>query len=135
MKRKLLSLIVGGFVLVAPVITPMAAQANSLGDLPILSGIELTQQQEDQLAQARRQVRSEIEAIVSPEQKNRFKTALERGDGLRAAIAAMNLSSDQKVQVRQVLQASRSTFSSILTAEQRQQLRQNVRSRFMQGNF
>ncbi|NJP10618.1 MAG: hypothetical protein HC866_15030 [Leptolyngbyaceae cyanobacterium RU_5_1] len=115
--------------MIAPLVTPIAVKAAPLGDLPVLSGIELTQQQEDQLAQARRQVRSQLEAIVSPEQRNQFKAALEQRDGLRDAIAAMNLSPEQKAQIRQVLQSSRSQFSGILTAQQKQQLWQNLRSR------
>jgi Spy/CpxP family protein refolding chaperone len=129
MKRQLISLLTGSLVLVASVVAILPVHADPL-EMPMLSGIELSQEQEDQLAAARQQVRSQLEAITTPEQQQQFRAALEQGQGLRAAIAAMDLSSEQRTQVRQVFQASRSQFSEILTPEQRQQLRQNLRTQF-----
>jgi hypothetical protein len=131
MKRQLISWVLGGMVAMTPLFA-QAAWADSLPDLPILNGIELSQSQEAQIDQIRAQTRQQVEGILSPEQRNQFKGTLEQGQGLRQAIAAMNLSPEQKSQLRQVFQSTRTQVSGLLTAQQKQQLMQNVRSQLMQ---
>jgi Spy/CpxP family protein refolding chaperone len=129
MKQKLLATVAGLVVLVAP-FTATTAKAQSANDFPILSGIELTQSQEEQFAQLRSQVRTQIEGILTPEQITQFKTSLEQRQGLRTAIASMNLSQSQKQDLRSIFQSARTQVSNTLTPAQKQQLRENIRARF-----
>jgi Spy/CpxP family protein refolding chaperone len=134
MKLKLMSMLVGGIVLMTPFISRTTwAQPRSTEPLPIMAGVELTQQQESQLAQIRRQIRTEIENILSTEQRNQFKATWQQGEGLRSAIAAMNLTPEQKTQLREVFQSTRSRFANTLTPEQRQRLRQNLQQLTLQN--
>jgi periplasmic protein CpxP/Spy len=129
-QQKLLATVAGMVVLVSP-FTSTTAKAQSANDVPILSGIELTQSQENQFAQLRSQVRSQIEAILTPEQIAQFKASLEQRQGLRAAIASMNLSQNQKQDLRRIFQSSRTQVNSTLTPEQKQQLRKNIRAKVL----
>lgn len=135
MKRQLISMVAGTAVFVL-LSTGIAANAEPLTRSeivpPMLSGIELTQQQENQLAQIRTQTRAQIESILTPDQKNQLKAALERGDGMRNAIASIDLSPEQKTQLRTIFQSVRTQLADIITPEQRQQIRQNARSLMQQ---
>jgi len=134
MQLKLISMLAGAVVLVAPLTTMIAhAQSNAPNQqFPILSGIELTQEQKTQLAQLRQETRASIEKILTQEQRNQFITALEQGQDFKSAIAAMNLSPEQKTQLRSVFQSAQAKFANTITPEQRRQLFQNVGSRMMQ---
>jgi Spy/CpxP family protein refolding chaperone len=131
-KTRLMAFVAGTTLAIAPFM-PEMAQAQSPGQMfPLLAGIELTQQQQAQWSEMRSQTRSQIERIIRPEQINAFRSAINQGQTFQQAIAAVNLSNDQKAQLRQVFQASRKQTSSILTAAQKQQLMQNLRSKGFQ---
>jgi hypothetical protein len=103
-------------------------QAFTAAGLPNLAQLNLTQVQTVQLKQVSIQVRTQLNQILTTEQRQQFKAALVRGSSVQGAIAAMNLSTEQKAQVRQVMQSTRPQLNSILTAEQKQQLRQSLYS-------
>jgi periplasmic protein CpxP/Spy len=96
-----------------------------------LSGLNLTQQQRDQIDQIRSQTRSQIESILSETQRTQIRTAMQQGQDDRAAAAA-NVSADQQAQIRQIFQASRQQMASVLTPDQ-QQLQQHRRERHTQN--
>lgn len=129
MKLKLMPVLAGAIALTV-VATPLAVKAgqNWSGQK---AGIELTQQQQNQLEQINRNTRSEIEAILTPEQREQFQAAFEQGRGMRSAIAALNLSPEQQTQVREVMLSARTQREALLTSEQKQQL-QELRSRRQQ---
>jgi Spy/CpxP family protein refolding chaperone len=141
MKLKLMPMLVGAIALTLAA-TPLAvkAQANTSGQLLIAQGekqgpwaaLNLTQEQKDQMAQIRQETRSQIEAILTQEQRDKFKAAMESKQGRRAAIAAMNLSDAQKTQMRAIKESAKSKIDAILTQEQRQQLQQMRQSRQQQ---
>lgn len=129
MKLNLVPLLASAILLVIPLKAQIAsAQSRPAEIFPILSGVELTEQQQSQIGQIRVEVRSQIQGILREEQRNRFKASLEQGEGIRKAIAAMNLTPEQATQLRQVFQSARSQYTSILTQEQKQKLRQNIRT-------
>ncbi len=141
MKLKLMPMLVGAIALTLAA-TPLAvkAQANTSGQMLISEGqkqgrwaaLNLTQEQRDQMAQIRQQTRSQIEALLTPEQRDKFKAAMESKQGRRAAIAAMNLSDAQKTQMRAIKESAKSKIDAILTQEQRQQLQQMRQTRQQQ---
>jgi hypothetical protein len=142
MKLKLKSVLVGVLALVQSgaiaaiatttiVMTPVAAKAQtaSFTDVfPILSGVELTTQQKIQLIELASNVQSQIGQIVTPEQQNRFRTALGQGQGFAEAIAAMNITPDQQTRLQGVLTTVRPQIVSTFTQTQRQKILENVRS-------
>jgi periplasmic protein CpxP/Spy len=103
-------------------------QVRASSGLPNLSQLNLTQAQKTQLQQVSTQVRTQVEQILTTEQRQQFKAALVQGSSLREAIASLNLSAEQKSQLRQVMQSTRPQLNQILTAEQKQQLRQSLTS-------
>lgn len=129
---------VAGLVGVVMATTPMTALAQSATSpaefFPVLENVNFSSEQQSQLTQLRQQTRSQLETIVSSEQRQRFRQALTRGDGLWAAISVMQLSPDQRGQVRQVLRSSRQQLASIVTPAQRQQILQNLRQQWGYGS-
>ncbi len=141
--------------LLAPVIAlavttaPLAVKAETQVTAPVIVAQEpdpvkgpyerlgLTDQQKNQIGEIRQKSRSQIEAILTQEQKEKFKTAMQNRQGMRGAIKAMNLTPEQNKQIRQIMQSSREQINAVLTAEQKQQLqelRENKPSQRQQGN-
>jgi Spy/CpxP family protein refolding chaperone len=135
MKRQLISMVAATVVFVIP-FTASAVHASPLTPSemlpPMLSGIELTQKQETQLAQIRSQTRAQIESILTSDQQNQLQAALARGEAMRNAFASIDLSPEQKTQLRTTFESVRTQIANIITPEQRQQIRQNVRSLMQQ---
>jgi protein CpxP len=141
MKLKLMPMLVGVIALTLAA-TPLAvkAQANTSGQSTVAqaqkqgrwAALNLTQEQKDQMAQIRQQTRSQIDALLTQEQRDKFKAAMESKQGRRAAMAAMNLSDAQKIQMRAIKESAKSKIDAILTQEQRQQLQQMRQSRQQQ---
>jgi hypothetical protein len=130
MKLKLISMLAGAVVLVAPLTTMVAlAQSHTPIQLfPALSGIQLTQEQQTQLAELRNQTRTSVENILTAEQRNQFLAALEQGQDFRSAITSLNLSPEQKTQLRGVFQSAQAQLANTITPEQRRQFLQNITS-------
>jgi len=127
MKTKLIAIAAGTLL---SLMTLNGGHAQAQADLfPALAGLNLTEQQQNQLDNLRQQTHAQIEEILTADQEAQLQTAWTERTGLRDAIANLNLTSQQRDQLRQVFQSSRSDFSSILTPEQQQQLRQTVRDR------
>lgn len=101
---------------------------------PQFAGVELTQQQKDQMEQIRRDTRVQIEQLLTPQQREQFKTAMQNRQGGRAAFAAMNLSPEQQTKMRTILQSSKSRAEAVLTAQQRQQIQKYIQERRQQRN-
>lgn len=124
--------ILAGMLAISVVTTPLAVKAG--GNYQGKTGLELTQQQRTQMEQIHRNTRSQMEAILTPEQKQSFQAALEQRRGMRAAIAAMNLSPQQQTQLRNIMQSARTQKDAILTSEQKQQLQEWRAERQQQKN-
>jgi len=107
-------------------------QVLQAAGMPTPEQLNLTPQQEAKLYQIRTQSVAQLERILSPEQRDQVTAALVEGKDLRSAIAAMNLTPDQKTQLRQVMQSARTQIDSTLTPDQKQQLRQTFRSAMRQ---
>jgi len=116
-----------GATTIALTLTPAIVKAQSASaPAPLMDALEqlnLTSNQEAQLAEIRRNTQAQVAQILTSEQRSQFRTSREQGNTVRTAIAAMNLSDDQKTQLRQIFQNSRQAVSQILTPEQQQQAR------------
>jgi periplasmic protein CpxP/Spy len=130
MKFKPLKLVlVGGILGGALMLLPNLGNAQENRQFPVLEQLDLTTDQETQLSTIRRNTRSQLERIVNAEQQEIFKTKMTQGATLRESIAAMNLSEDQRTQVRATLQSARQEVATVLTPDQRQVIRSVIQER------
>ena len=142
MKLKFMTLLAGVSTL-AIIATPLVVKAaptalpeqqvnRQVKGKPDMAALELTAEQKAQMAEVRRQTRSQIAAILTPEQREQFSAAMQERQQRRAAWAELNLSADQKSQLREIGKSAKSQMEAILTPEQRQQLQQMRQTRKLQ---
>lgn len=96
---------------------------------PFLREIDLTSEQQSQVAQIAQKSRQEIDRILTPEQNSKLKAEIASGKKPREAMKSLNLSPEQKQKMKQVRRSQREQISSVLTPEQKQKLRKNMQSR------
>lgn len=140
MNVKRLFLLPGALALALAYATPMlpvAAQtpAPSVGQHPKRGvNLNLTADQKAQLKQIRESTRSQIEAVLTPEQKAQIAAAKQqrqpgqpgqRVKKARGMWASLNLTDDQKAKIRAIRQEAKQQMDKVLTPEQRQQLEQD----------
>jgi periplasmic protein CpxP/Spy len=171
MKLKTLSLIAGAFTKCAPCALaltltsiPFAVQAEPTSSSPLLVAqvpkkgpwqeLGLTDAQKNQIQAIRQNTRTQIEGILTPEQKAKLEaTKQERqaqrqaGQGQQQAgqrqrsrnkFADLNLTEQQKTQMRQIWESSKQQMQAVLTPEQQaklKQLQENRRQDREQRNF
>ncbi len=98
-------------------------QVALAGPGQILQELDLTEEQQGQIQSIFEARRSEIEGILSQEQRDQFFETLQENRNFREAIAAADLTDAQRDDIRAVMMDSREDISAILTEEQRQELR------------
>ena len=139
MKLKLLPMLAGAIALTITA-APVAVKAQSnqppgqAQNGSQIAGVNLTQQQQNQLAQIRRDTRVQIDAILTPKQRDQFKVAMQSPQGRRAAFTAMNLSDEQKSHMQAIIQSAQSRAEAILTPQQRQQIQKYIQQQRQQLN-
>lgn len=88
------------------------------------AALNLTQAQKDQIAQIRKESREQMKGIISQDQRDKYKSAIEAGKTRQEAKAAMNITDAQKAQMKSMKQATKAKIDALLTTEQRTQLQQ-----------
>ncbi|NJP09732.1 MAG: hypothetical protein HC866_09785 [Leptolyngbyaceae cyanobacterium RU_5_1] len=84
MQQRLISVLAGAVVLFSPLVIGAVLPKQSLAQsLPGLEKVQLTEQQKTKLVEARTQMRTEIDRIVTNEQRSRYKAALDKGGGVQ----------------------------------------------------
>ncbi|QFS49073.1 cpxP, periplasmic protein CpxP/Spy [Nostoc sphaeroides CCNUC1] len=171
MKLKALSLVAGAFTKCALCAlaltlsaTSFAVNAQTASPSPVLLAqtpqkergpwkeLGLTDAQKTQIQAIKRDSRTKMEAVFTPEQKAKLEAAKQARQAQRQAgqaqrqpgqrqgkrgYADLNLSEAQKTQLRQIRESEKQQIQVVLTPEQRQkieQFRQNAPSRRQQGN-
>lgn len=150
MKLKLMPFLIGAITLtgsVAAIAFPLSAtgfaatkQTNSQGQLVAqaqtstqgqrqgrkdrFAALNLSQTQKDQIAQIRKDSRTQMKGIITADQQAKYKAAVASGQNRRAAKAAMNITADQKAQIKAIKTATKAKIQAVLTDSQRQQLQQ-----------
>lgn len=134
MKYKLLPLLAGAIALITT--TPYIAQAQLGQSQPgqiqkqrKFAGVALTETQRSQLKEIHRNARSQIEAVLTSEQRRQLESGRETSDKGRTAFADMNLSSEQKARIQSIMRSAISRTDAILTPEQREQVQRNMEQR------
>ncbi|KYC43505.1 P pilus assembly/Cpx signaling pathway, periplasmic inhibitor/zinc-resistance associated protein [Scytonema hofmannii PCC 7110] len=150
MKLKNLSLIAGAIALTLTA-TSLAVNAETTSSSPFLVAQEqpremrgpwkklgLTDAQKTQLKDIRRVTREEIDKILTEEQRAQLMTTMKNQNGKRGwrgAMASLNLSNEQRTQIREVMRSQKAKMEAILTTEQKAQLdqyKQEMRARRQQ---
>lgn len=151
MKRKLMPMLIGAIALTLTV-APLAVHAqdydydNTYGQGQYqgrgqgrFAGIDLTQKQRDQMARIRQDTQDRIQRILTPSQRQQLQslrqnrqqgtTRAQGQRGRRGVFSSLNLSDDQKRQLRDVMQDSKSRTEAVLTPQQRDQMERNMQNR------
>lgn len=134
-----IALIIAGLLAFTVTAAPEASQAQSNQlNQPVPrqaqnrfggAGLQLTEQQKARLAEIRRSTRTQIERILTPQQREQLKAAMQNRQDRRDAFAAINLSSEQKTQLQSIMRSARSQSEAVLTPQQREQIRQYIQRR------
>jgi Spy/CpxP family protein refolding chaperone len=122
-------ILVGGILGGALLLLPNLSNAQNASRSSVLEQLDLTTDQETQLTQIRQHARTQLETLLSSDQQEAFKTKMLEGATFQDAIAAMNLSENQRVQVRTIFQSTKQEAATVLTPEQRQIARGVVQAR------
>jgi periplasmic protein CpxP/Spy len=159
MKLKTLSLLAGAIALTLTV-APFAVQAQTTSSSPLLiaegggkkgawESLGLTEKQKADIQVIHRNTRTKIEGILTQEQKDKLKAAFAARQAQRPAGQQgprqrgqgpwkdLNLTEQQKAQMKQIRDSSKQQIEAILTPEQQaklKQLHEQARSRRQQRN-
>lgn len=99
----------------------------SFSTAPVSEQISLSADQQDDMAEIQDALNAQIETILTSDQTNDLKAALEEGRDFRQAIADLNLSDDQHAELQNAFQTAQQQVMDVLTPPQRQQLLQDLR--------
>lgn len=147
MKLKNFSLIAAAFALSLTAV-PFAVNAQINSQTPTqvkgdrngrFERLGLSEEQKTQIQQIRQNTRTQIEGILTLEQRQQLEAAKqqrqnqpEQGQRPKRGFASLNLTEEQKTRMREIKESEKNQIKGILTTEQRQQLEQfeqNRRSR------
>lgn len=93
------------------------------------SKLNLTAEQQTQMRQIWDSSRTQIENVLTEEQRNLWKTAKDQGQNRRQIWSSLNLTSDQQAQIQRIREESKQKMKALLTPEQQQQLEQMQQNR------
>jgi hypothetical protein len=129
MLRTLISILVGTLLVVTMAVSP--AQAKSLS-LPCLQDMDLTVDQQELMEKLESQYIPQIEAILFPDQREKFEQAIEEGYSLRKAFKTMALTSQQKTDLSATMKAiPKQELFAALTPEQKKEVFMKKKEMFM----
>lgn len=126
------TLITGGIALTHPTAIARPSAPS------VASNLNLTAGQEEQLQQIGRETQTQVEAILTPQQRNQLRRQMsqnQRSGNLQSALNSLNLTTKQRSQLARIQQAARQRIEAILTPEQLQQLRQAHTRQVMESGF
>jgi Spy/CpxP family protein refolding chaperone len=152
MKLKTLSFIAGAIALTLTA-TPfiVKAQTSDVGEQQPNSQVHkkgnwqklnLTDSQKQQMRDIRQAARTKIEAVLTPDQLAKFKAEHPEGqEGKREHVkhqggrfASLNLTPDQKTQIKKIMQESREEVKGVLTPEQQKQMQEFRKNHHHKGD-
>lgn len=160
MKLKNFSLIAAAFTKCAPcalalslTAVPFAVNAQINPQTPtqvkpgrngLFERLGLSEQQKSQIQEIRRNTRAQMEAILTPEQKQQLEAAKQarqsqtrqqtpQGQRPKRGFASLNLTEEQKTKMREIKESEKNQIQAILTPEQQQQLQQFQENRRSRG--
>lgn len=108
--------------------------SNPPEGLPNKTRLNLTDEQRTQMRQIREETRSQMDSVLTAEQREKLKAAVGQGQGqgrrnMRDVMSQLNLTQEQKDRIKQIQESSRQRMQSIFTPEQMQQMQQMRQNR------
>ncbi len=131
MNLRWISWLVNG-VIISTLMFPMVVRADSNSPSylpPALGEIQLTPEQQAQLKALREQVQSDLDDLLTTEEKTQFQDSISQGNDIRSTIRSMDVSFRKRRQIGKVFKGMKSELEDILTREQMAQLEENLQSR------
>ncbi len=106
---------------------------------PIVSDLNLSTEQKNELKQIQENTNSQLKTILNPQQQEKLQGIRTNRQNIREMFAQLNLTQEQRNQVQTIIRSAKEQSFQVLTEEQREQIRQqmNVRqrpTRFRRGN-
>jgi Spy/CpxP family protein refolding chaperone len=98
-----------------------AGMGRHMGDL------NLTAAQQTKMEQLRTATRAQIDAVLTPEQRQKFAQIKAQRQANKQGRKGMNLTADQKTQLKAIRETNRQQFKAILTPAQQAQIGQGER--------
>lgn len=91
--------------------------------------LNLTDVQKTQLRQIRESTRTQIEGVLTQEQKAQYDTAKQQRQKPREIWRSLNLTAEQRSQIQAIQQSAKQQMEGVLTPDQLQQMQQRRQSR------
>jgi periplasmic protein CpxP/Spy len=138
MMKKLSFLLPGAVALMIAGAPMLAVHAQNPGQMrprqEMRQKLNLTEQQKQQIQAIQKEVQDDIaNTVLSAEQRSQYQAAIARGERPRQVMRSLNLSDQQKTEIRNRMRASKERIQrDVLTQAQRdqmQQFRQNRQNR------
>ena len=98
MKSKLMPILAASAIFTLAL--PLAA--NACGE-----NKNLTQAQRTQVEEIKKNARSQVEAVLKPQQQGEFQSAVEDGQKMRSAVTSLNLSQEQQTQINEIMELAK----------------------------
>ncbi len=91
--------------------------------------IKLSPQQKSEIDKIRNNVRSQIEQVLTAQQRKDVQAGLKAGQPPREVFSALKFTQQQQQQLREIMIASQRQMEGVLTTEQKQQIQKYQQSR------
>jgi Spy/CpxP family protein refolding chaperone len=121
------SALIAGIAAIAITAAPTVVQAEPNNSRMGGAELNLTTEQKAQLQQIGQETRSQIESLLTPQQREQLKanaSQAPRTGNRQAATAQLNLSDEQISKIQQIRKSSEERMQAVLTAEQLEKIRQ-----------
>ncbi len=142
MKFKFISVLI--LTIAAVTTTASAIQAQfppNQGQFPVreqgepdFKELNLTEEQKGKLKEVQEETHASIEGILTDEQQDNLKQAVEAGKKPPEAMQSINLSDEQKQKMEEVMESQKQKLFEILTPEQQKKLRDRMEKKHNRRN-
>jgi cell division protein ZapA (FtsZ GTPase activity inhibitor) len=78
--------------------------------------MNLTEEQEEEIAEINESLKNDIESILSDEQLDELQTAVDNGDDIQRVVNGLDLSTEQEEDLREAFQSAQQQISEALSA-------------------
>jgi Spy/CpxP family protein refolding chaperone len=113
---------------------PSQPPANMPGAIENMPDMNFSDEQKEKLKEVKAEISDRMDKILTSEQQESLKAAMESGTNPQEAMKSLNLSRQQKKELEGVQKWQRNQLLSILTDEQKQKMRQMMMQRQGSGN-
>lgn len=113
---------------------PGVGRPNMQQDHPEIPGLNLTEKQKTRLEQIHENTRSQLDQILTSEQKSKLQQGMQSGENPRQLMQSLNLSQDQKDKLKQAMKSEHQQMDNVLTTKQKQAISTWMKQHHPQGH-